>query len=167
MFKEIQQGWKRVSLPLAEMFGFFLIWLNFHIAVLLPKLNISFVINDQPFGFDISIAVTFFIIIFIIVALYKSTALDRYPLASILIIAGAFSNFIERLYFGGVRDYLDIQIAHINLADIEIWTGLILLNFQVWFSDNSKGKTDDENYEDWLEKKAKTEIKIKEYDGDK
>lgn len=133
MLLEIQQGWKRISWPLAEFFGLFLIFFNILLSYQLPNFSIAYVGNTKPFGFDISLLTTFLIQIFIFFGLYKGGAMDKYRLASALIIAGSFSNFLERLYFGEVKDYLDIGIAYINLADIQIWLGLILLNWQIWF----------------------------------
>jgi lipoprotein signal peptidase len=48
-----------------------------------------------------------------------------------LIIAGSLSNFLEYTIFGCVVDYLDFRIAVLNLADIEIYGGLVLLNWSL------------------------------------
>lgn len=130
--------------PIFEVFGFFLIWLNFHISLFLPKSNIHFVENTHPFGFDVSGLATLLVTIITIVALYKGKIFDKYPLSSVLIVSGVFSNFIERIYFGNVKDFLDIGIAYINLADLEIWIGLLFLNIQVWFFDKGEKQTEKE-----------------------
>jgi len=46
----------------------------------------------------------------------------------VLILAGGISNIIDRLYFGYVRDFLDLNLGFVfNLADVMIVVGLILL----------------------------------------
>jgi len=43
-----------------------------------------------------------------------------------LVIAGAFSNLLDRFYFGGVIDYIDVKYYSVfNLADIMIVVGII------------------------------------------
>ena len=48
-------------------------------------------------------------------------------LAILLIAAGALSNFIDRLVFGVTIDYLRVLTGVINLADIMIAVGIVLL----------------------------------------
>lgn len=50
-----------------------------------------------------------------------------FSLGLILIIAGAVSNFIDRVIFGITIDYLRLLTGVLNLADIVIVTGAILL----------------------------------------
>lgn len=56
--------------------------------------------------------------------------LDQDMPGFILIITGALSNLIDRLYWGGVVDFITFQIANFklffNLADIFVILGLIL-----------------------------------------
>jgi signal peptidase II len=45
-----------------------------------------------------------------------------------LVLSGAFSNIIDRLYFGCIIDFIDFQIWPVfNLADVFISTGVILI----------------------------------------
>ena len=44
-----------------------------------------------------------------------------------LITAGALSNLIDRVHFGYVRDFINIGMATMNLADVMIWGGIIIL----------------------------------------
>ncbi len=47
-----------------------------------------------------------------------------------LILIGGFSNFLDRLYFRGVIDFISIGFWPVfNLADIYITTGIIILFF--------------------------------------
>ena len=48
-----------------------------------------------------------------------------------LIIAGAIGNFLEYTIFGFVVDYINIGIAVLNVADLQIYGGLILLNWKI------------------------------------
>ena len=123
--------WRKVRWSIASVFGFIFIGLNFGVSLVLPKTGLNYIVNSRPFGLDIAVEVTAFIIIFTILILYKTRLMDKYPISSVMILAGSISNFLERLYFGGVKDYLDVWIAHINLADLQIWIGLALLNHNV------------------------------------
>ena len=58
---------------------------------------------------------------------------QKSPVFSLLILAGGWSNLLERVIFGSATDYIIFVFSFINLADIEIWLGLILLNIQIWF----------------------------------
>lgn len=50
-------------------------------------------------------------------------------LGIILIVAGALSNFIDRLLYAFTIDYLRVFTAIVNLADIMILSGMLLLIF--------------------------------------
>ncbi len=53
--------------------------------------------------------------------------------AYVCIILGALSNLIDRLYYGSVIDYIDLKIWPIfNLADVLIFTGVILVLYQLY-----------------------------------
>ena len=50
--------------------------------------------------------------------------------AFILIFAGAVSNIADRMYFGYVRDFLDLGLGFtFNLADVFVVAGLIIILF--------------------------------------
>ena len=56
-----------------------------------------------------------------------------------LIIAGAFSNLLDRFFYGAVIDYWQMRNFNIfNLADIMIVAGLIIFVFN--FSKNKESK---------------------------
>ena len=55
---------------------------------------------------------------------------EKYSYLLIFILAGAFSNFIDRIYLGCVVDFIDIKIFNypfFNLADVFIVVGAILV----------------------------------------
>lgn len=73
------------------------------------------------------------IFIVFVFSLFKKDWL-KYPIASVLFFGGAVSNIIDRIIFGGVRDWLGIPFTSIdnNLADWFIFVGLgMFLVFQV------------------------------------
>jgi len=88
--------------------------------------------NERPMGLLITPFLQLLIVLFVFIGFIFLRLIVNYPLTSQLILAGSFSNLIERLAFGHVKDYINVGIAYINIADIFIWTGLIFLNIQVW-----------------------------------
>ncbi len=55
----------------------------------------------------------------------------------VLILAGAISNIIDRLYLGYVRDFLDLGLGFtFNLADVMIIIGLIMIIFSQKYEAN-------------------------------
>ena len=63
-------------------------------------------------------------------------------IALLLIISGGFGNFIERLIFGSVTDYLYLHLGNIslfvfNFADLLITIGACIIIF-VWLSGNEQ-----------------------------
>lgn len=68
------------------------------------------------------------IIIFILtVFLYKKCFMPN-TLCLILILSGAVSNIIDRLYLGCITDFIDFKIWPLfNIADVFICAGVILL----------------------------------------
>ena len=51
----------------------------------------------------------------------------RYLFGLVLVIAGASSNLIDRVFFGFTIDYLRILTSVINVADIMIISGVLIL----------------------------------------
>lgn len=50
--------------------------------------------------------------------------------ATLLIVAGALSNYIDRVFFGHTIDYIRIATGIFNIADFMIVIGLIVLFFR-------------------------------------
>ena len=115
---------------------------------LLPFLNIVFVRNTGvSFGMfnEWGILGRYFFSIFsivvgsflILLAIFSDTKLFRISLG--LISSGALGNAIDRVYFGGVIDFIDIFIYNLhwpafNFADIFITIGVIFLLFDNIFN---------------------------------
>ena len=82
-----------------------------------------------------SLTVGFFLIL---LALFTERFIFTFGLC--LISAGAIGNAIDRIYFGGVIDFIDIYIYNFhwpafNFADIFIFIGVCLLLFENLFYD--------------------------------
>ncbi len=54
-----------------------------------------------------------------------------------IILGGGLSNIFDRLRIGAVADYLDLYFWKMNLADIFILTGILIL-FYMFFKNNKK-----------------------------
>ena len=116
---------------------------NFEDMQLFPFLNIVFVRNTGvSFGMfsEWGILGRYFFSIFsivvgtflILLAIFSDTKIYRISLG--LISSGAFGNAIDRVYFGGVIDFIDFFIYNFhwpafNFADIFITLGVIFLLF--------------------------------------
>jgi len=87
------------------------------------------------------IVTSLFAIILIFVHLKKyKTSYSLYSLSLSLILAGAVGNFIDRVSFGYVIDFLDFRIWPVfNVADSAITIGAILLGWSVLRSENKHG----------------------------
>lgn len=85
-------------------------------------------------------------LIFICAALYyitkrRETAKPMFMLSVSFIVAGGLGNLIDRLFFGYVVDYLDLQLfAVFNIADIFVCIGCGLLLIYVIFFDGKKAR---------------------------
>jgi hypothetical protein len=98
--------------------------------------SLFFIPNEAPMGFQFGLAYSIIIVGFIFWALIYFKIFIKHPIITILIVSGALSNFSEKwIFYNAVTDYITIGYGHFNLADVEIWTGLIILNFQVWILD--------------------------------
>ena len=121
---------------------------SFEDMQLLPFLNIVFVRNTGvSFGMfsELGILGRYFFSIFsivigsllILLSIFSDTKLFRISLG--LISSGALGNAIDRVYFGGVIDFIDFFIYNFhwpafNFADIFITIGVILLLFDNIFN---------------------------------
>lgn len=110
-----------------------LLALNLSFSVLVRSLNLYFIPNTKPFGVSFGPLLSLLILAFISWSLDVLEFFDRYTLASILIAGGAWSNFIELFLFQAVADYIPFIFSVINIADIQIWIGLLILNYKIWF----------------------------------
>ena len=113
---------------------------------ILPFFNLTFVVNyGFAFGFlnnpslnqIIVILVIFSIIAYFLYLLIK-TQDQFFRFSLILIISGAIGNFIDRILYGFVIDFIDIYLGSyhwpaFNLADSSITLGFILIIVNILF----------------------------------
>jgi lipoprotein signal peptidase len=88
--------------------------------------------NFYPFDLPVAPVVLWVILGFITYIIISFNFYTIAPIAATLLLAGAWSNFIERLIFGYVGDYIYVWVGYINISDLMLWTGIILLNFPFW-----------------------------------
>ena len=80
----------------------------------------------------IFIAASVFAIILILANLRNHKHGKLYSISLSLILAGALGNFIDRVFFGYVIDFLDFRIWPVfNLADSAITVGAVILGWSV------------------------------------
>ena len=108
-----------------------LIIVNFLVSFLIVKAGFPVTQNYFPAGFGYSIFTSILIFALGVFCIYKLNLLKQFPLITTLIVAGAVSNFLEYIIFGFVVDYINIGIAVLNLADLLIYGGLVLLNWKI------------------------------------
>ena len=120
---------------------------NFQNIEIFPFLNITFVRNTGiSFGlfsdggiFNRYFFTAFAIVIgttLLIIALFSSEKLIQ--IALLFISGGAIGNALDRVYFGGVIDFIDFFLYNFhwpafNFADIFITLGVIILLFENFF----------------------------------
>lgn len=79
-----------------------------------------------PVPNGVIVVITPIIVFFLLLSFLRSSRL-RQQWALILIIGGATSNFIDRVLFGVTIDYIRLFTAVINIADLMIVGGGLLL----------------------------------------
>ena len=111
-----------------------LLLINYALSYLAKYLEIVGVKNTLPFSLNIESQYLYGIFLFIIAFLVGTRLLNKHPLSTSFVVAGAFYNLLERSIYGHVFDFIKITWGYINLADLMLWFGLILLNYEIWFN---------------------------------
>jgi Signal peptidase (SPase) II len=111
-----------------------LLIINYGITNFAKYLEIPGVKNNLPFSLNIDNTILFAAFGFTILFLLITKMFSNHPLSSSFIVAGALCNLIEKNFYGHVYDFIKITWGYINLADLMLWFGLILLNYEVWFN---------------------------------
>ena len=93
------------------------------------------VINYQPSLMVFGLPIALLILGFGSILGYYLNKYLRVPFVLLWIVGvGAVSNLLEFITFGYVVDYFDITIAVLNIADLLIYTGLILIIWNYLFN---------------------------------
>ena len=88
---------------------------------------------------QIFLTITIFVALMFLVYTFYTTKDKMQKIGLTLVISGGFGNFLERLFFGSVTDYLHLRIGTnslfvFNLADFFITLGAIII-ILVWLRD--------------------------------
>ncbi len=106
--------------------------INLSISWIVRESNIFFVPNTNPIGYNFGYIGSIGIILFVSFISFQYKIINFSPVNVVFIMAGVYSNFAEKLIWNSVADYMSIGFAYINLADLQIFMGLFLLNISVW-----------------------------------
>lgn len=131
----------KVAIVLMSFYHIFVVscvvLLNLSITYYIRVSGINYIPNTTPIGFTFGYYSSILILIIVSWVIHEFELNQKYALASIMILGGLFSNFTEKYLLGAVADYMTIGIGTINLADIMIFLGVLLLNLQIWWPENS------------------------------
>jgi signal peptidase II len=88
---------------------------------------------------QIFLTITIFVALMFLVYTFYTTKNKMQKIGLMLVLSGGFGNFLERLFFGSVTDYLHLRIGTnslfvFNLADFFITLGAIII-ILVWLRD--------------------------------
>ena len=115
-------------------------------VALLPMINLTFVVNygfafgllNKPCLNQILVSLVILAIIIYFLYLLIKTQDKIFLLTLTLILAGAFGNFIDRIFRGFVIDFIDVYIGKyhwpaFNIADSCITVGFVVLMINILF----------------------------------
>lgn len=86
--------------------------------------------SSLPFSLDLGRVFNLFVLsaaLFAFIFLYQRFWKGRSPWGFALIVGGALSNLLDRIFSGSVTDFINISISTINMADIAIGIGIFVL----------------------------------------
>lgn len=128
-------GWLKNHMGESFQFIFigFIVAVNLLISYYIRTGSIPYVPNDNPVGFFFGYYSSVTLLIVLTWFFIELRLLTTATLGSILVLGGLYSNFLEKFVYTTVADYMSIWLATINLADIQIVLGLIILNYSLWF----------------------------------
>lgn len=108
--------------------------INLYLRFLIQNSNFFYLKNSNPIGFFWGYFSAFGLLILVTFVIFYFEFWKKYWFVSVLILSGFYSNFLEKLIFDFVIDYINFQISYLNLADLQIFAGILLLNLQTFFS---------------------------------
>ncbi len=113
-------------------------------------LNISLIWNegiafglfsfDEKFSYNLVTMIIFIVILILLIILVNAEKLSRFGF--IMVIGGALGNFVDRIFFSAVPDFIDFYFRDFhwfvfNIADIFITLGVICLIYDEVFMENN------------------------------
>ena len=114
---------KRTNVNLLKCFWSILLLILCQVVSALVVINDSVIINNKVFfglALSNSWAMVFGLLVVVVILLYQVYA-KKISVLLCLIAAAVFSNVLDRIFHGGVVDYLSFQkLPTFNLADIVI-----------------------------------------------
>ena len=110
-------------------------YLNFHL-IWNDGIAFGLLSSSNDFFYNVLTIIIFLIIIVLIRMLINSTKLEK--IALIFVIGGASGNFLDRIIYKSVPDFIDLHYNNIhwfvfNVADIFVTIGVVLLIFNEIF----------------------------------
>ncbi len=91
----------------------------------------NFVPNSAlPFGLDLGRVLNLAVLLLgltLFIFLYFRFWPKASPFGFALIVGGALSNILERVFFGAATDFINLGISTVNLADVAIGIGIFIL----------------------------------------
>jgi len=112
--------------------------------VIYKYFNFSILNNSASWGVTLSPT---FIIVLTLLALLGVVLVNfflklHWPFSLILIFSCGLSNLVERIFYGGVIDYINIKILPVfNIADLMITISAIILIYSLVFYKSHPNKT--------------------------
>jgi lipoprotein signal peptidase len=138
IYKYMNKAYKNIKQTLSRYIYFrvgvvfSIILFNILISLYIRKSGLYFNENLFPFGLRINVGIIGALLVFVTWGLYQYRLFYRYVIYTILIMCGSWSNLIERFVFGSVTDYINFGIVYANIADLQIWIGVLMLNYFAW-----------------------------------
>jgi len=110
--------------------GFFFVFSDQVLKFLAINFNFLSVSFNQGISFGFLPSNWWLIVnLIIIIAIFFIILIKGTGLGGLLILSGGLSNFVDRIWYGGVVDYIRIPLFPwvFNLADIEITLGILII----------------------------------------
>jgi lipoprotein signal peptidase len=115
-----------------------LVGVNLALSIFIQRSGFYYVANTTHWLFGMGFLASAAVLSLIISTLYFLRLSNFLMMVSVVIMSGAISNFVEKfVVFGSVTDYvparfLNYNFGFFNIADIQIWVGLVMLNVGIF-----------------------------------
>lgn len=106
--------------------------LNLSIAVFVRYSGLFYQSNISPVGYAFGYYSSVVVLILTTYCIFRFELLSLSPISGILVLAGIYSNFVEKIIFNSSANYIFLNQTNLNIPTLEIYVGLTILNFQIW-----------------------------------